>query len=303
MEQLGWRRLTLSKQGRYDAPIKEHMGKLIFGTAGTPHTSATGSTVDGIKRVKELGLECLEIEFVMGVHINEPTARQIAAVARNRNIRLSVHAPYYINLNSPEEAKVKASQERLMQSARAAALCGAGDVVFHAAFYMGEPVEKVYENVKAHLAEVLARMKEEKLPVTLRPEIMGKNSQFGTLDEVFQLAADLDGVLPCIDFAHWHARSGKWNSYDEFTGILDRVEKRLGKKALDNMHFHVAGIDYGKAGEKSHLDLNDSDLKYEELMHALSDFRVGGFVICESPNLEDDALLIQRIYNNLRAKG
>ncbi len=279
------------------------MGKLIFGTAGTPHSSATGSTVDGIKRVTELGLGCLEIEFVMGVHINEPTARQIAAVAKNRNIRLSVHAPYYINLNSADEAKVKASQKRLMQAARAAALCGAGDVIFHAAFYMGEPVEKVYDNVKARLIEVLEKIKEEDLPVILRPEIMGKHSQFGTIDEVFQLATDLTGVLPCVDFAHWHARSGKWNSYDEFTGVLDRVEKRLGKKGLDNMHIHVAGIDYGKTGEKSHLDLNDSDLKYEELMHALADFKVGGLVICESPNLEEDALLIQRIYNNLRAKG
>jgi len=279
------------------------MGKLIFGTAGTPHSSTTGSTVDGIKRVTELGLGCLEIEFVMGVHINEPTARQIAAVSKNRNIRLSVHAPYYINLNSADKAKVKASQERLMQAARAAALCGAGDVIFHAAFYMGEPVEKVYDNVKARLIEVLEKIKEEDLPVILRPEIMGKHSQFGTIDEVFQLATDLAGVLPCVDFAHWHARSGKWNSYDEFTGVLDRVEKRLGKKGLDNMHIHVAGIDYGKTGEKSHLDLNDSDLKYEELMHALADFKVGGLVICESPNLEEDALLIQRIYNNLRAKG
>ena len=279
------------------------MGKLIFGTAGTPHTSATGSTVDGIKRVTELGLGCLEIEFVMGVHINEPTARQIANVAKNRNIRLSVHAPYFINLNSPEEAKVKASQERIMQSARAAALCGAGDVVFHAAFYMGEKVERVYENVKSRLAEVLERMREEDLKVTLRPEIMGKNSQFGTIDEVFQLAADLDGVLPCIDFAHWHARSGKWNSYDEFTGILERIDKRLGKTALENMHIHIAGIDYGKSGEKSHLDLKDADLKYEELLKALADYKVGGFVICESPNLEEDALLLQRTYNNMRAKG
>jgi len=279
------------------------LAKIIFGTAGTPHSADGDTTVDGIKRIKELGLGCLEIEFVMGVNIGELAARQIAAVARNRDIKLSVHAPYYINLNSPDETKVKASQQRIYQSARAAALCGAGDVVFHAGFYMGLPAEKVYENIKARLAEVLSKLKEEDIPVTLRPEVMGKNSQFGTLDEALQLSADLEGVLPCIDFAHWHARSGKWNSYEEFTGVLDRVEKRLGKSALERLHLHVAGIDYGKAGEKSHLDLRDSDFKFEELMRALADCKAGGLLICESPNLEEDALMLQRLYVNTRAKG
>jgi len=279
------------------------LAKIVFGTAGIPHSSNGDSTADGIKRIKELGLGCLEIEFVMGVNIGELAARQIAAVARNRDIKLSVHAPYYINLNSPEADKVKASQQRIYQSARAAALCGAGDVVFHAGFYMGLPAEKVYETVKARLAEVLAKLKEEDILVTLRPEVMGKNSQFGTLDEVLQLSADLEGVLPCIDFAHWHARSGKWNSYEEFIGVLERVAKRLGKSALEKLHLHVAGIDYGKSGEKSHLDLKDSDFKYEELMRALADFKAGGLLICESPNLEEDALMLQRLYLNHRAKG
>ncbi len=279
------------------------MSNLIFGTAGTPHSAHGDSTVDGIKRIKEIGLGCLEIEFVMGVNIKEPAATQIANVARNRDIKLSVHAPYYINLNSREEEKVIASQRRIYQSARAAALCGAGDVVFHPAFYMGEPPEKVYDTVKARLREVLDRLREERIDVILRPEIMGKNSQFGTLDEIFQLSAELEGVLPCIDFAHWHARSGKWNSYEEFCGILERVKKRLGKNALKKLHIHVAGIDYGKSGEKSHLDLRDSDFKYTELLRALADYKAGGTVICESPNLEDDALLLQKTYYNLLDKG
>lgn len=279
------------------------LSNLIFGTAGTPHSAHGDSTVDGIKRIKEIGLGCLEIEFVMGVNIKEPAATQIANVARNRDIKLSVHAPYYINLNSREEEKVIASQRRIYQSARAAALCGAGDVVFHPAFYMGEPPEKVYDTVKARLSEVLNRLREERINVTLRPEIMGKNSQFGTLDEIFQLSAELEGVLPCIDFAHWHARSGKWNSYEEFCGILERVKKRLGKNALKKLHIHVAGIDYGKSGEKSHLDLRDSDFKYTELLRALADYKAGGTVICESPNLEDDALLLQKTYYNLLDKG
>jgi deoxyribonuclease-4 len=207
------------------------VGKLRFGTGGAPWSSATRSSVDGIKRIAELGLECMEVEFVEGVRIKDLVARQIANVAANRDIRLSVHAPYFINLNSREPEKVKASQERIMQSARAGALCGATEIVFHPAFYMGDPPEQVYIKVKERLTEVLEQMQKENLSLTLRPELMGKTSQFGTLEEIVQLAAELKGVEPCLDLAHCHARTGKYNSYYEFISILTLVKKRLGEAA------------------------------------------------------------------------
>ena len=113
------------------------MNKLNFGTAGAPRNPANLSTVDGIKRIAELGLDCMEMEFVEGVRMSKETAKQVAVVAANRNIRLSVHAPYFINLNAREVEKIQASQLRLIQSARVGAICGARDVVFHAAYYMG----------------------------------------------------------------------------------------------------------------------------------------------------------------------
>jgi deoxyribonuclease-4 len=191
----------------------------------------------------------------------------------------------------------------LIQAARAASLCGAGDIAFHAAFYMGSSPEETYEVVKKYLLEVIAQLTEEKIGVTLRPEVMGKLSQFGTLDELLNLSSEMNGVAPCIDFAHWHARTGKYNSYEEFSGVLAKTEKRLGKRALANMHIHVAGIAYGNKGELHHLNLGDSDFKYEELLRALNDFRVGGLLICESPNLEDDARLLQTAYINLHNKN
>ena len=279
------------------------MNKLHFGTAGAPRNPSNLSTVDGIKRIAELGLDCLEVEFVQGVRMSKETAQQIAVVAANRNIGLSVHAPYFINLNAQDLEKVKASQVRLMQSARAASLCGARDVVFHAAYYMGSSPEKAYDTVKKYLAEVIDQMVAEKISVTLRPEVMGKVSQFGTLDELLTLSSEMKGVAPCVDFAHWHARTGKYNSYEEFSGVLAKIEKRLGKSALENMHIHVAGIAYGNKGELNHLNLQDSDFKYEELLRVLNDFKVGGLLICESPNLEDDARLLQTTYTNLHNKN
>jgi deoxyribonuclease-4 len=110
-------------------------------------------------------------------------------------------------------------------------------------------------------------------------------------------------VSPCIDFAHWRARTGKNNTYEEFCGVLAKIEKRLGKGVLENMHIHVAGVAFGNKGELNHLNLDDSDFKYDELLRALNDYKVGGILICESPNLEDDARLLQSHYINLHNKN
>ena len=269
------------------------MTGLIFGTAGTPHSAKSGTTVSGIERIAELGLGCLELEFVRGVKMGEATARLVAETAARNGVKLTAHAPYYINFNSREIEKVKASQGRLLQTARIAALCGADSVVFHAAFYMGDPPEKTYFAIKHYLDEVLNQLKSENNPVCIRPELMGKPSQFGTLDEILSLCAELEGVAPCIDFSHGHARSGKDNSYPEFTAVLRRIEERLGRPALDNMHIHVSGIHYGHRGELKHLNLDESDFQYTELIKALIDYRASGVVICESPNLEEDAQRLQ----------
>ena len=275
------------------------MAGLLFGTGGTPHSAKTASTLDGIKRIAELGLGCMEIEFVQGVKMGEAGARLVGEMATKEGVKLSAHAPYFINLNAREPEKIRASQYRILQTARIAAICGAESIVFHTAFYLGDPPEKAYNTVKQSLEETLSQLKRENNRVWIRPEVMGKLSQFGTVEEILDLCTELEGLAPCIDFAHWHARSGMSNSYQEFTSILLQIKERLGTAALDNMHIHVSGIAYSKKGETKHLNLKESDFQYKELLKALKDYDVKGLVICESPNLEEDALLLQVTYNTL----
>ena len=275
------------------------MAELLFGTGGVPHSAKPKTTASGIERIAELGLGCMEIEFVRGVKMGEDGASLVTKTATKKGIKLSAHAPYYINFNAREPEKVKASQERLLQTARIASLCGAESVVFHTGYYLGDPPEKVYDTVKKYLAETLNQLKRENNQVRIRPEIMGKHSEFGTLEEVFDLCTELEGLSICIDFAHWHARTGKFNSYPEFASILSQIEQRLGRAALDDMHIHVSGISYGAKGEIKHLNLKESDLRYVELLQALKEHQAEGIVICESPNLEEDALLLQATYNAL----
>jgi len=275
------------------------MDKLLFGTGGTPHSSRTLSSIDGIKRIAQLRLGCMELEFVQGVRMGEAGARLVADTAQSEGVKLSAHGPYFVNLNAREPEKITASQERILQTARIAAICGAQSIVFHAAFYLGDPPEKTYSSVKKNLAEVMNQLKRENNRVWVRPEVMGKPTQFGTIEELLELCAELEGVGICLDFAHWHARSGQANSYPEFVAVLEQIKNGLGDEAIANMHIHVSGIAYGQKGERKHLDLKESDLNYTELLQALKDYGAKGLVICESPSLEADALLLQESYHRL----
>ena len=275
------------------------MSELLFGTAGIPHSTKKPSTAGGIERVAELGLGCMEMEFVRRASMGEATARLVAKTAAGTGVQLSAHAPYYINLNAREPEKARASQERLLQTARIASWCGAHSVAFHPAFYLGDPPEQVYRVVKKRLEEVLEQLRRENIQAWIRPELMGRGTQFGSLEELLDLSLELEMVAPCLDFAHYHARDGKNNSYDEFASILSRIEERLGRNALDDVHIHVAGIAYGGKGEIKHLNMEESDFRYVDLLRALKDYDVKGMVICESPSLEGDALLMQSTYQGL----
>ena len=274
------------------------MAGLLFGTSGIPTSTHPPTTADGIRRIAAIGLDCLELAFVHGVYLNKAEAGAVSGVAHNNSVKLSAHAPYYLNFNPREEKKRHVSQGILHGAARIAHFCGAQDVVFHPGFYMGDPPEQTFHTIKKAISEVLDKLTDDDNPITLRPEVSGKFVQFGTVDEIIRLAQELPHIAPCVDFAHWHAR-GNFNAYGEFMGLLKAMEKGLGRVALENVHFHVSGIEYNKSGERKHLPLRASDLKYEELLRAFKDYDIKGTIICESPNPEEDALLMKETYEKM----
>ena len=278
----------------------DEMAELLFGTAGIPVSARAEDTAGGIKQVARLGLGCMELAFVQKVYLNKGSAPQVAEVAARSGVRLSAHAPYYINFNAHDPKKRNMSQGILHHAASIAALSGARSVVFHSGFYLGDPPQEVYKKVKESIAWVQGRLNEEGTSVTLRPEVSGKDSQFGNVAELLNLCSELPGTAPAIDFSHWHARGGGHNSYQEFAKILEETKARLGEDALKDMHIHVSGIIYGDSGERHHTNLEESDMNYKELMKALHDYEASGLLICESPNLEEDALLLKQSYEAIR---
>jgi len=274
---------------------------LLFGTAGSPHATPRSGTEAAIATIRELTLDALEIAWVQSVQVGDKTCALIKMAAGENGVALSVHAPYYINLNSQTAELMAKSDARLLAAARKGYLAGVTDIIFHPGSYHSQPPERVYERVREKLVELTGILSEEGATVTLRPETTGKSAMFGGLDEVVQLAKEIPGVAPCVDIAHLHARTGAFNSYDEFAAMLRLVERELGREGLHAMHFHLSGIDYGPKGERQHLVMDEADLDWRAFLQACVDFGVKGRVICESPNLEDDALLFQRTYRELLA--
>lgn len=286
---------------------KQQPDPITFGTVGSPQTTPKSGTANAVEHSRVLGLDHLEIAWVRSVSATEKTCAEIKAAAEAHKITLSVHAPYYINLNSQTAELMAKSDKRLLDAARAGYLSGARDIVFHPGSYHEQPPEQVYERVKEKLLELTGLLREEGVEVILRPETMGKQANFGTLEELVQLGKEIDGVLPCIDWAHLHARTGdgSFNSYDEFAAALELVKNELGEAGLKSLHCHLSGIEYTGRGEKRHLPLNQADMQYRDLLQALVDYGAAGTIAVEAPEPFHvaDCLTIQASYRQILDEG
>jgi len=275
----------------------------LFGTVGSPLSTPKkpGGSPGGILRLRELKLDALELAWVQSVRVSDETCAVIKSTAHQAQLSLSVHAPYYINLNAQTTDLWAAGRDRLLAAARAGYKAGATDIIFHPGSYMKDDPVTVNRIAVQRLAEVAAQLESEGVKVILRPETMGQSAMLGTLEETIAWSRAIEGVLPCIDFAHLHARAGdgSFNSYPEFSAALKLVKDGLGKRGLQTLHIHLSGIDYGPKGEKKHLPLKEADLKYQELFRALIDAKAGGRILCESPLMEEDALVMQKAYQSL----
>jgi deoxyribonuclease-4 len=265
----------------------------LFGTVGSPLSTPKkpGGSVGAVLHSAELGLCGLELGWVRSVRISEQSCADIQRAAQEQDVSISVHAPYYINLNANEEEWPK-SRQRLMDAAIYGHLAGATDIVFHPGSYFERPPEEVLLKALPRLEGCVTELRAAGKPVTLRPETMGKSAMLGSLDDVLQMSQAIEGVEPCIDFAHLHARpgDGSLNTYDEWARVLEAYGNALGAGALQRLHAHISGIKYGEKGEKEHLPLEESDLDFKAILRALKDFGCRGRVLCESPVMEADAL-------------
>jgi deoxyribonuclease-4 len=270
-----------------------------FGTVGSPKSTPKkpGGSVGAIQRSSELGLRALELGWVRAVRVSEKTCAQIQATGKEYDVFISVHAPYFINLNADDTEWPK-SRQRLMDAAKYGHLAGATDIVFHPGSYFERPPEEVLPGAIERLQGCVDELRSAGNPVTLRPETMGKSAMLGSLEDTLEMSKAIAGVQPCLDFAHLHARpgDGSMNTYAEWSNALERYARALGEESLKNLHIHLSGIEYGEKGEREHLKLEDADLDLKAILRALHEFNAAGRILCESPIMEDDSLNMKQAW-------
>ncbi|TFG56732.1 MAG: hypothetical protein E4H30_03110 [Methanomassiliicoccus sp.] len=254
------------------------------GQAGYPE--GTRSPAEGIRLVHQAGLNALELQFVRNVLYNPEKAVEARRTARDMDVLLSVHAPYYVNLNSVSVATREKSEEWVLRAMRGAEAYGAWIVVVHAAVYGDNGVEATTSRVISSLKRIRRKADDESLPSVIGLETMGRRAAWGTLAEISTVVGQLEGVLPVLDFAHLQARGPEALSTERLEKIFQEVS------AVERLHCHISGIEYTDAGERRHLRLGEG-LDHRMVLRSLWNSGLEATVICESTSPQEDAQLMR----------
>ncbi len=281
-------------------------GRIRFGPAGKP-VDFKGVMERVPVYLAEIGLDALEYEAVRGVRISEEKARLLGEEAEKYDVKLSMHAPYYINLSSPDEAVVERSLARLRDAMVASDWMKAYAVVFHPGYLKGnrdrrEALERVVKALSSLMEELEGRVTYPELS----PETTGKVSQVGDLEEVVEICGRVGRCRPTVDWAHLYARreGGYVRGVDEIIKAIEFIEGELGSRAVNPLHTHFSRIEYGRGGEREHHTLAEVEYgpEWRIVCRAYVDLGIEAVVISESPILDKDALVMKRICAEMGAK-
>lgn len=260
-----------------------------IGVAGIPISFFGTSTSEAIAKLPSLELNAMEIEFVRNIYLSKENAKDLKSIAEKAKVKLSIHAPYYINLASQKKEVIGKSKIIILRCLDVADTAGASPVVIHAGYYSGRPEKEAYDLVKKALIEIRKKYKGRS---NIGIECMGKQKSFGTLNEIISLSKEIDGVVPVIDWGHYHAlTNGGLKNKKDFEYILNKLKKELKIKEL---HTHMTCLKYENGNEKHHLSLDVRSPDYKLLADVLKKRKEEITIISESPVLEKDALLFKR---------
>ena len=270
-----------------------------FGPAGNP-LGYRGETVSVCNYIRKKGLDAYEYQATYGVRISKQSALKLKKNSKKNDVIISMHAPYYINLSSNKDDVIERSIQRLIQSAKAAEWMNAYRIVFHPGFYTTYTPKDAM--IKLHNAVNILNEKLESMGVsnyTFAPETTGKKSQLGSLEEIIEICRTHENFTPTIDFAHLHARSGGGiKSKEDYGIIFEKLEDNLG---LNSLHSHFTSIEFTDKGERRHHALFEYSYgpPLEPLLEEIAERGWNVTVICETPRLDEDALLMKKAYNNI----
>lgn len=281
--------------------------KTIFGPAGNAVSFAQAgfqATKDAPAWIAAKGLTAYEYQCGRGVRIGSETAGLIGQEAQKHGIQLSLHAPYFINLSTDEAEKKQKNIGYVLESCRAARDMGADRIVVHTGGVGKKRTrDAAMANSRVNVREILAAKEDAGYTdITICLETMGKINVIGTAQEIMELVALDDRLLPCIDFGHLNARThGEMATREEVAALFDLMEQTIGIERAKIFHSHFSKIEYSKGGEVRHLTFSD-EIYGPPFEPIAAETVARGYTprfICESAGTQaEDAVTMMHIYQN-----
>lgn len=260
---------------------------VIFGPSGL---GGVKYAVENLEKYSKLGFKACEIAFTYGVYIkDEKDIKAIREAAKRLGIKLSIHAQYWINLNSSEKEKIEASKKRILDCLSVGEKLGCYAVVVHPGYYGKMSKEDSYNNIKRVALELMEVVKKNKWKVKLCFETMGRVNVFGSVEDIKNLVRET-GCGFCVDFAHLKARSNGKMSYKEMVKEFSEFKE---------WHCHFSGIVYGDKGEKHHIMTPKKELEelFKELKVVKNKCDIA--IINESPDPVKDSVLSMKVWEEV----
>src|SRR6201987_207663 len=175
------------------------MGEIRYGPSGLPEAP---TFEESFAALEAAGYRACGIGFASGFWVDYEPAPLFAAAADAADVVLSVHAPLAAFMGHADRGKkFKMALGMLDHTAGLAKACGAKLIVFHPGFLLGRSHEQTIADVVDQLGDLKSRLEAKDRLVPFGVEVMGRVRDFGTIDDVIAIPAQVDFVRPGVAFA------------------------------------------------------------------------------------------------------
>ena len=237
------------------------------------HVSAAGGLWKAVENAQKIGAEAIQI---FGSSPRQWRVRPLGEEERDRfqkavsHAKLGptfFHAPYLINLGSPNASLRKKSAELLQKNLENASFLGIAGVIFHIGSRRELPWEKAKKYVVSSLRAILYSVPGE-TPLVIENSAGGGNTIGSSLKEIQEIMDEVGNPLRlrfCFDTAH-ALESGMVERYTHETveKLAQDIVSTLGKEALVAVHLNDSKTPYNSHADR-HENIGDGYIGKEGL--------------------------------------
>lgn len=286
------------------------MGNMVrFGPSGNSeifYNAGFKQSIDAPKFCASVGLSAYEYSFGKGFTMSQDTAKLLGKRAKENDILLSFHAPYYVNFANESDEMAKKSFEYVRKGMEYIKIAGGRDLVVHLASCGKLDRNTALKLTEKRIDECLKIIYDQNLDTCgkICPETMGKYMQIGTYEEIVNFCTKDKILVPTFDFGHINCiLQGGLKSEDDYKRIFDYSFNKLGEDKTKNCHIHFSKIEYSSKGEIKHLNLDDAVYgpNFEPLAKVIDEYKLTPTIISESKQrMMEDAIKLKEIYDSCK---